>query len=57
MNLSRLLGRLPQRWQWTAHNVVGHPLSELLFQAGLRRWADLAHDLTVPEHKPGTGRG
>jgi hypothetical protein len=57
MNLSRLLGRLPPRWRWVAHNIVGHPLSEVLYQVGLRRWSDLAHDLTVPEHEPGTGRG
>lgn len=57
MNLSRLLGRLPERFQWTLHNLVAHPLSELLFQAGLRRWSDKVHDLTVPEHEPGTGRG
>ncbi len=57
MNLPRLLGRLPERFQWTLHNLVAHPLSELLFQAGLRRWSDKVHDLTVPEDEPGTGRG
>ena len=51
MNLSRLLGRLPERWRWTLHNVVAHPLSELLYQVGLRRWSDKLHDLTVPEHE------
>ncbi len=56
-NLPRLLGSLPERWRWTLHNVVAHPLSEVLFQVGLHQWADLAHDLTVPAHKPGTGRG
>ncbi len=57
MNLPRILGRLPERWMWTLHNLVAHPLSELLFQVGLRRWSDAVHDLTVPEHEPGTGRG
>ena len=57
MNLARLLGRLPERWQWTLHNVVAHPLSELLFQVGLRSWSDRLHDLTIPEHEAGTGRG
>ncbi len=57
MNLPRLLGSLPPRWRWTLHNVLAHPISELLFQAGLHSWADLVHDLTVPAHKPGTGRG
>ena len=57
MNLPRILGRLPERFRWTAHNLVAHPLSELLFQVGLRRWSDAVHDLTVPDHEPGTGRG
>jgi hypothetical protein len=55
--LGRWLGRLPERWRWTLHNVVAHPISEVLFQVGLRRWSDAAHDLTIPEHEPGTGRG
>jgi len=57
MNLPRFLGRLPERFRWTIHNLVAHPLSEIMFQIGLRRWSDAVHDLTVPEHEPGTGRG
>lgn len=57
MYLPHLLGKLPERWQWTLHNVVAHPLSELLYQVGLREWSDRLHDLTVPEHEAGTGRG
>ena len=56
-NLPRVLARLPGRFQWTLHNLVAHPLSEVLYQVGLRRWSDLVHDLTVPAHAPGTGRG
>lgn len=51
------LGKLPDRYQWVLHNVVAHPLSELLFQFGLRRWSDCVHDQTVPAHQHGTGRG
>jgi hypothetical protein len=50
MNLSRLLGKLPKRFRWTLHNVIAHPLSELLYQVGLGTWADEIHDATVPEH-------
>ncbi len=57
MNLPQLLSRLPERFQWSVHNIVAHPLSELLFQVGLRQWSDAVHDLTIPEHEPGTGRG
>jgi hypothetical protein len=51
------LGRLPERFKWTLHNLVAHPLSEVAYQAGLRRLSDWIHDATVPTHKPGTGRG
>lgn len=52
-----MLARLPRRFHWTVHNVVAHPLSEILFQFGLVRLGDWLHDVTVPEHEPGTGRG
>lgn len=55
--LQRALGRLPERWRWSLHNLVAHPLSEVLYQLGAHRAADLVHDATVPEHPPGTGRG
>lgn len=48
-NLPHILGRLPERFRWTAHNLVAHPLSELLFQVGARRWANAVHDHTVPK--------
>lgn len=51
---------LPRLWRnWTTHNLVAHPLSELahLAAAGLELLAGKLHDSTVPEHEPGTGRG
>ena len=48
MNLPRLLARLPVRFRWTMHNVVAHPLSELLYQVGARALSDAVHDRTVP---------
>lgn len=55
--LNQLLGRLPERWRWTVHNLVAHPLSELLYQVGLGGLGDRLHDATVPQHDAGTGRG
>jgi ethanolamine utilization microcompartment shell protein EutS len=52
-----LLGKLPSRFQWTLHNLVAHPLSEIVFQLGMETFSNTIHDITVPEHKPGTGRG
>jgi hypothetical protein len=49
--------RLPARFQWTIHNVVAHPLSELLYQLGFEDWGNRIHDETAPYHESGTGRG
>ena len=48
MTLADRLAALPTRWRWTLHNLVAHPLSEVLFQAGARRLADAIHDGTIP---------
>ena len=37
------------RFQWTLHNVVAHPLSEILAQFGLEKAGNIVHDLTIPE--------
>lgn len=55
--LNKKLGKLPERFQWTLHNLIAHPVSEVLYQAGLQKLSDKIHDRTVPEHEPGTGRG
>lgn len=48
MKLQAILGGLPPRWRWTLHNLVAHPLSEVLFQIGAERAANAVHDATVP---------
>lgn len=57
MNLPKALARLPERFRWTLHNLVAHPVSELLYQAGFEDLGNQLHDITVPEHESGTGRG
>jgi hypothetical protein len=53
-----LFSRLPERFRWTVHNLVGHPLSEVAFQLGAQRLSDWLHDWTIPFHDPGNeGRG
>ena len=47
---------------WTVHNLIGHPLSEIAYLLLLRsergeQLCNWIHDVTLPEHKPGTGRG
>ncbi len=56
------------RWpkSWRIHNLVAHPLSEVLYQVSkglqsagfvLEVISHEMHDATVPDHEPGTGRG
>ena len=50
---------------WVIHNLVGHPLSEVVYWlvrpfvgiAKAERLSGEFHDLTLPVHEPGTGRG
>ena len=52
-----LISRLPHRFRWTLHNLVAHPLSEVLFQLGFEDAGNVVHDATVPTHAAGEGRG
>lgn len=45
------------RFRWTLHNVVAHPLSEVLYLLGFERASNWVHDVTVPAHRAGQGRG
>ena len=36
------------RWTWVLHNVVGHPVLQLLALFKLYKWAFWVHDSTVP---------
>ena len=50
--LPRLLGRLPKRYRYTLHNLVGHPLMEVLWLAGFPDLSDLVHLRTQPAPPP-----
>lgn len=56
MRLCDILGGLG-RWSWFIHNVVAHPMSEILYQMGLEGLGNQVHDMTIPTHEAGTGRG
>jgi hypothetical protein len=56
MKVYKLLSRLGP-FKWTLHNILGHPLSEIVYLVGFEQASNWIHDITMPEHEPGTGRG
>ena len=42
---------------WAIHNIIAHPVSEVCHWIGMDRFGGWLHDATVPDHKPGEGRG
>jgi hypothetical protein len=56
MTFQDILGKLGP-FAWSLHNLVAHPISEILYLMGAHKAADWVHDKTVPTHKKGEGRG
>jgi hypothetical protein len=55
--LIRLIDALPEHFRWTIHNLIAHPLSELVHLVGFTELGNRIHDATIPTHERGTGRG
>ena len=53
---SRTLAKLG-KYKWTIHNVIAHPLSEIFYLLGYNDLGNKIHDVTIPFHKRGEGRG
>lgn len=51
----KFLGRLG-RFKWSLHNIVAHPVAEVLWWVGLHRASFWVHDATIPEHDEGEER-
>ena len=48
MRLRPLLCKISPRLRWAPHNLVGHPLMEVLEILGLTRASRWVHDVTLP---------
>ena len=46
--MQRILKKLPRRFKWSIHNIVGHPLMEVCNWYGLYTLAEKIHDKTLP---------
>ena len=55
-NINKKLAKLG-RYKWTIHNVIAHPLSEVFYLLGYSQLGNKIHDITIPEHIRGQGRG
>lgn len=56
MKIGKFLSKLGP-FKWSLHNIVAHPLSEIIYLVGFERASNWIHDITTPEHESGTGRG
>lgn len=41
---------LKLRFWWAVHNIIAHPLYEVLSWVGVKRVGEWFHDWTLPEH-------
>ncbi len=46
--MKQLITKLPPKYRMTIHNIVGHPLMEILNLVGLETIANIVHDSTLP---------
>lgn len=49
--MRKLIEKLPRRFRYTLHNLIGHPLMEIAYLLGMRTLADKIHDSTLPSDK------
>lgn len=49
--MQELINKLPLRFQWTLHNVVSHPLSEIAHLMGFEKLSRTIHDITLPKEE------
>jgi hypothetical protein len=48
-DVKHIISRLPKKLRWTLHNVVSHPISEILSLIGAPVWiCEWVHDVTIP---------
>ena len=46
--MNNLINKLPKKFKWTIHNIVAHPLMEIVYLLGHPELSEKIHDLTIP---------
>lgn len=59
-----MIKKIPTDIMWSVHNLFAHPISEIFhllsyicFKQYFRTLSNYIHDITIPDHNPGEGRG
>ena len=62
--MQAFINKLPTHFRWTIHNLVAHPVAEILYLLSIlfkspriNDLGDQFHDSTIPNHEKGQGRG
>lgn len=62
--MRKYIDKLPNCLKWTPHNLIAHPVSEILYLLsllyggdGFVKLSNYVHDETIPTHHIGEGRG
>ncbi len=48
MTMQKLIAKLPEKYQWSLHNLIGHPISEIFHILGFENLSKQIHDATLP---------
>ena len=57
LKLINIIAKLPERYRWSLHNLVAHPLSEIVHLCGYTDLGNKIHDFTIPDHEEVQDRG
>ena len=55
--VNKFIMSLPEKYRWSLHNLVAHPMSEIVHLCGYTDLGNKIHDYTIPDHEEGQGRG
>ena len=47
--IKKIINILPIKYKWTIHNLIAHPLSEIVHLLGNTDIANKIHDYTIPD--------
>lgn len=43
-----IINYLPNKFKWSLHNLIGHPMKEICYWFGYDAMGDWIHDYTLP---------